>query len=224
MSTLQQLRAQFYQTIEETETDSHFSAEEANGLLNQAIPLIAGVIHYPRDLVGVQVEENIPAYTPPSDFLYLRTAYFGDTSIVRDVRPLKVYKEETLKEIEPSWLNENADTAGRPDKLMLLDRHTLLIHPFPNAEHSAAGKRLIIGYVFIPNKLTSDSSEPDFPLIYHDCIQFYAAGLAYVGKLSNKDKAAQMMGMFEKQIKGRSPSAEIEAAETLRMQWGYMDD
>ena len=52
--------------------------KKLNDFINQAIGFSATQLEYPRDFTDIQVEEGVPGYTLPDDFIFLRTAYFGD--------------------------------------------------------------------------------------------------------------------------------------------------
>lgn len=226
MSTRATIRTQFYQTISEDESDSHITTSEANGYIDQALPLIAPAISYPRKYdTGTQITAGTRDYAVASDFISLVSAYFGDAdNLSGDVLPLEITREEVLKYKFPSWLDNSTSARGRPHTVILKDRSTLRLFPTPDSASGATGKKLYTIYVYKPVALSSDSSEPDFPEIFHDSIQFYAAHLAYLGKLDNANHAVLMLKKFDDYIARVGPIAVKESPELLRLQWGHKDE
>lgn len=156
------------------------------------------MVKKPIDHIEFQLETK-PAYTLPSDAVILLTAYFGDVSIKGDVRPLKIIPEEALREIFPSWLDENSGSRGVPQYVTLIDRTTVLVTPTPDANASASGKKLHIGYCYQPAILTSDSDSIDLPIVYHDLVSQYAAHLCWLTKLAKPEIGIALIGqMMEK--------------------------
>jgi len=151
------------------------------------------LVKYPRDMIEWQVEEGKPSYTLPADSIIIRTAYFGNKSIGGDVLPLQIMPEEALKAINPSWLSEDTSSRGRPSKIILLDKSTVLINPTPDSSESVSGKKLQVGYVYEPADMAADSDIPDIPLAYHDFIAEYAFHLCLAGKLNLYEKAVSVL-------------------------------
>ena len=139
MSTLSQVRKLARVKISQIdEGNTDFTNPELNGFINEGQRFLGVLVKKPTDHVDVAVELDTPAYSLPSDAILLATAYFGDVSASGDVRPLSILTEEALKEIAPSWLDESVSSQGRPQRIILLDRRTVLIHPRPNV--AEAGK------------------------------------------------------------------------------------
>lgn len=198
-----QLTTRVYNLINEAEGgDTHFpDATVIHGYLNEAAEFAAVFIEYPRDLVSVQVEAGKGSYANPEDNLLLRTAYFGDSSIKADIKPLKIVSEETLASIYPSWLDAHADSrADRPEYLIQLDRQTIHVFPIPNAVGGASGKKIWLNYNYVPAAMTSDNNTPDVPVPYHNLLPLYAAHLCYLGRLNNKDMALNLYDNFMKKV------------------------
>ena len=221
--TLSQIRDEVRLLIDEEADDSHFTNSELNDFINQAIGFSATQLEYPRDFTDIQVEEGVPAYTLPDDFIFLRTAYFGDKSLGNDVRPLTIVSEETLSAIRRSWLDETTANRGRPARLMMLDKQTVFLDPTPNADESVTGKKLIMDYIFHPGNLTSDSQEPNLPVPYHNLIQYYAAHLCYLGRLLNPQQASILRQKFNDETTLLKHIVEKETKGGLAWQWGFSD-
>lgn len=220
MSTRQQIRAQVRAILDQpTEATSNFTDAVLNEFINQSIRFTGPLIEYPRDFVNTQVDENVGAYTLPSDCLIIRTAYFGNPATGNDVRPLRIVSEETLRAIVPSWMDSSSASNGRPNYLIEMDRMTVFIYPKPIAAESTAGKMLTLDYVYVPAALSSDADEPDLPVPYHDLLQFYVAHLCYM-KLNDLKNSVPMFQQFTAKIKALEPAVTKETKEGLAFQWG----
>lgn len=188
MATLQQLRGDVIDYLKETASDTHFTTERLNAYLNRSVETTAIISESSEDSIDLAVEQNIGAYTLPSDNLLIVDAYFGDKNKTNDLKPIKVYSKEVLKNINPFWLDETSSTTGEPLRLTQLDRMTVFIDPRPNADNAA--KRLVLYYVFLPAPMVADGNEPNLPLIFHRILPFYALFLAY-GVLKNPKMSAK---------------------------------
>jgi hypothetical protein len=194
MSTLGQGRALLRDFISQEDTgNTDFSDSELTGYLNSGTRFLGALVKHPRDMVEIQAEEGKPAYNLPSDAVIIRTAYFGDVSISGDVLPLSIGTEESLKAQVPSGLDQSTYSRGRPQRIILWDRNTVLLNPTPNASESASGKKLHLGYVYQPGLMVADGDEPDLPIVYHDFIPEYAFYLCLMGKLNMPDKGAMVL-------------------------------
>src|SRR3990167_10559297 len=223
--TLITIRSDSYNLIDEVEGNSHVSADQMNGFINEAIQKIAVKVHQPRKFdSGTQVAQDDADYDAPSDFLYLVGAYFGNEEIANDKVTLKIVRESGLKYMNPGWLDRTDSSQGRPDKLIFVDRNTFMLDPRPNAAESATGKKLWLYYAYLPSTLSSDSGNPDLPDAYHDTIKYYAAYLAYLGKLNNPIMAASCLKIFENELEDRAEYADKEAEELMAFQFGYEDE
>lgn len=225
--TLGQLRQSVYSMLREdnpasvTTPNTNFPQSSViDGFLNEGCEFAAVFIEYPRNLVTVTTQNNVGSYANPVDNLVLRTAYFGDTSLPGDVRPLKVIAEETLKTIYPSWLDQSVNgTASRPEFLIQLDRLTVHIFPRPNV----SGKSLILNYNYNPSPMVNDSDIPDLPIPYHDLITLYALHLAYYS-LQKPELSVQFYKDFMEKVQKLKSAVTKETKEGLSFQWGYSDD
>lgn len=193
MATLSQIRSLVRQFISQTNTaNTDFTDPELNGYINMSARFLGALVKHPRRLSEIQVEEGKAAYTLPSDAVIIRTAYFGTVSD-GDTRPLTVLTEEGLKEQVPSWLSENSSDYGRPSRMILLDRTTVVVNPTPSASESVTGKKLRIGYVYQPAVLSADADVPDLPIVYHDLIPEYTNHLCCMGKLKEYEKGVSIL-------------------------------
>lgn len=222
--TLGQLRQSVYSLLREenpnvvtTDPNTNFTDKSViDGFLNEGAEFAAVFIEYPRNLVTVTTQNNVGSYANPVDNLVLRTAYFGDTTLAGDVKPLKIVSEETLKEIYPSWLDQSTSgTASRPEYLIQLDRLTVHIFPRPNA----SGKSLILNYNYNPAPMVNDSDVPDLPIPYHDLIPLYALHLAYYS-LQKPELSAQFYKDFMAKVQLLKSAVTKESKEALSFQWG----
>lgn len=226
---LSDIRSQVYSLLRETSsTDSNFTDAQINSFINQTVKLLVPIIEQPRKFSsGTQVTQGTGGYTVPSDFVMLKTAYFGDESINGDSRPLQFVTEQVLRAVYPSWRSTATANQDRPRYIMLLDDDTFYIYPTPSAVESASGKKLVYSYLFLPADLSSDSDIPDLPLTYHDLIKFYAAYLCYLN-MGNKDTAVLMYKSFMEQHKLIQSASTIESEENLSFSWvgdsNEMDD
>lgn len=225
--TLGQLKAIFYGLIQEDNPASipnpntHFpDSTVVAGFLNQGAEFAAVFIEYPRDLVSVQAQSGIGSYPNPADNLLLRTAYFGDSSIVGDIKPITITTEETLKTIYPSWLDQTSSgTADRPQYLIQIDRNTVHIFPRPNAAGSATGKKLWLNYNYVPASMVNDSDVPDLPVPYHNLLPFYAVHLAAI-PLKDAPLSIQMYNQFMQKVNLIKSAVTKESKDNLGFSWG----
>lgn len=219
--TRNQIRTQIRALIDQPDSsNSRFTDDQLNEYIDEAVNYTAVFIEYPRDFIEIQVEQNIGAYTLLTDTLVVRTAYFGDKTISGDLRPLTIISEETLKELYPSWYETNSNTNSRPQYLILMDRNTIYVHPKPDANNSAAGKKIVLDYIYNPAALSDDSSIPDLPVPYHGILQLYAGHLAYL-RLNNADLSAKLLQMYRDKIKELKSTVTKETSEGLAFQFGY---
>lgn len=219
--TLATLRNKVRALIREDDTtNTHFTDSVINGFLNEGSEFSAVFIEYPRDLVSVQVQNNVGSYANSDDNLLVRTAYFGNPQIGGDIRPLTIVSEETLREQFPSWLDETANaTSDRPSYMIQLDRHTVHIFPRPNAIGSASGKMLWLNYNYVPAAMVNDSDVPDLPLPYHNLLPLYALHLAYIA-LQNVPLAKEMYTEFMEKVQRIKSAVTKETKEGLSFSWG----
>lgn len=224
MSNLGQIRSLSRVKISQTdENNTDFSNTELNGFANEGVRFLGALVKKPIDHVEIQVQQDYPAYTLPSDAILLNTAYFGDLSIQGDVRPLTIITEEGLKEVRPSWLDDNISSQGRPAYIVLIDRVTVLINPRPNAAEGAGGKKLHIGYIYQPGILTNDSDTPDLPIVYHDLIADYIHYMCCLSKLNKPDLATQLLSQLIDKAKKLEPLI-IKESTSFGFTWGHSID
>jgi hypothetical protein len=221
MSTLGQSRALTRDFISQEDTaNTDFTDSELNGYSNMGVRFLGALVKHPRDMVEIQVEEGKPAYNLPSDAVIIRTAYFGDVSVSGDVLPLFIGTEESLKVEAPSWLDESTASRGRPQRIILWDRNTVLVNPTPNAAQAAAGKKLHLGYVYQASPLVADGDEIDLPLVYHDLVAEYAFYLCLMSKLNMPDKAAMVLKTLMDKAKKLENLIVKEMEGALGFVWG----
>lgn len=195
--TLAQLRVSTREKIKQSSADNgDYTQSELDVLINEAVKYCAVLAEWPKAEVHVQVTNDDPTYSLPSDFLIAIDVYFGDSDIYGDVAPLRIGSLQELKELYPNWIDSTDSSKGRPAMAVRFDRSTLLIHPRPDATESATGKKYHLYYVKYPAALSADSDTPDLPDSYHDLVPFWAAYLAYTGKVSDFEKAKQIKKEF----------------------------
>lgn len=79
---------------------------------------------------------------------------------------------------------------------------TITVHPRPDSAAAASGKKIILERTYYPIDLSSDSSSPELPVVYHDLLKFYVAYLCYSGKLKDPNELApRKLKLFQEQIK-----------------------
>lgn len=224
MSTLSQIRTLVRTYITETDTtNTNFIDTELNGFINEGIRFLGALVKKPIDHATVQVEENVPAYTLPTDAVLLMTAYFGNPATNGDVVPIRIVPEEELREMFPAWMDTTTSTQGRPQFAVLLDRRTILIHPRPNATEAVSGKTLRVGYVYQPAVISSDASEPDLPIVYHDLVAQYGAHMCYMSKLNKPDLGAALLTQVLSKAK-KLENLIVKDSDALGFHWGsYVD-
>ena len=193
MSTLNQINTLTRIYISQTDSaNSDFTDNELTGFANEGIRFLAGLVKKPSDIVSWQAEAGKAAYQLPDDFIIMKTSYFGDTTLAGDTTTLIQTTEEALKEENPGWMEETVSSRGKPRKIILLDRTTILVYPTPDAANSVSGKKIHINYVYQPAPLVNNSDEADLPLVYHDLISKYSAHMCYMSKL-NKPELGQAL-------------------------------
>lgn len=219
MATLAQIRSRLLNEISQVAGNTDFSDSELNGFINEGITFGATLLQWPYDIMDVQVELGIPIYTLPADTLMLREAYFGNRTTAGDVKPLKIYTEATLKELNPNWLDNTNSTRGRPARVCLLDKSSVLLDPRPDVDNSASGKRLYVSYVYYPAALAADGDLPVLPLGTHDFLSIYGAHKCYAGKLNNPQLSAAKLQEFLSKLKLLEPKVD-RPVQQLAFHWG----
>lgn len=217
------IRSTAFGLISQVEGSGDFSTAEMNSYADEGVRFLSTLVKWPRDKVEVQVELNTPAYTLPSDFVLLMSAYFGDVSIGGDVQPLEIMTEESLTSLNRSWLDESSQNTGVPRRIILLDRQTVVIDPKPDAASSASGKKLILTYVYSPASMANDSDEPDMPVSFHDLIPMYVQYKCYLGRLNKPELASALLKNIVDQSKLLEPVVTKEFTP-LAMTWGARAD
>lgn len=222
--TLATLDAEFLEKIAESSSNSHFTAAERYGFINEAIQKIAVTSHHPRKLdSGTQGIAGTADYDAASDFVYLVRAFYGDASISGNIQPLKVMHAQAMGDMVPSWIETGSQAWGMPRIIIPMDRNTHRLFPTPDATNAATGRKLWRIYSYMPATVALTTDIPDLPDVYHDCIKYYAAYLANAGRLQNPEEAALMIKLFDKEIEERSPDADMEAEELQRFTWSYRE-
>lgn len=218
MATLTQLRAKTYALLREDSTNTHFSDTTViDGFLNEGLEFAAVFIEYPRTLVSVVSQVNVGSYSNPTNNLIVRTAYFGNSAVSGDIKPLKFVTEETLREIYPSWLDQTSAGQGRPQYIMQLKRDTL--HIFPRPDTTNAGKSIWLNYNYVPTAMSADSDTPDLPTPYHNLLPIYALHLAYIA-LQNLPVSEKMYTDFMEKVNRIKNAVTVESSENLGFSWG----
>lgn len=189
-----------------------------NKYINQATRFTAGFIENPRKFTNLPAVLGQSQYTVPTDTMLIRTAYFGNVALEGDVQPLILLTEETLSETKRNWLETTSSNRGRPSRLFVYDRTTIFIDPAPDSSN-VTSKNIILGTVYVPVELSSDSDTSDLPLIYQDIIQFYAASLFYLSQ-ENPASAKMMEEEFTTKLKALQATASKEIRQQ-GFQWGY---
>ena len=224
MATLSQIRSLLRQKISQTDTgNTDFTDSELNGFINQSQRELGAHVKKPIAHFQVQVQQDYPAYTLPTNAILLATAYFGDLSIQGDVRPLMIMTEEALKEINPQWLDAHVSSQGRPYRIILLDRTTVVVNPRPDAAESQSGKKIHIGYVYQPVDLSADSDIPDIPLVYHDLLADYAYQFCLFSKLKDPVLGQAILANILAKAKNYAPLIEKESV-SFGFAWGHSID
>lgn len=224
MATLSQIRTTVRQYISQTDTaNTDFTDSELNGYINMGTRYMGALVKQPRRLSEIQVEEGKAAYTLPSDAVIVRTAYFGSVTD-GDAVPLSVMTEEALKSENPNWLSEATSDRGRPLRLILLDRTTVVVNPTPSATESASGKKLRVTYVYQPAVLSADGDTPDLPIVYHDFISEYANHLCCMSKLKEPEKGLAILQTLDAKAKKFENLIVKDTEAGFGFTWGDVPD
>lgn len=218
--TLQQLRSRTLDFLRETASDSHFTTDQLNGYLNDAQEYVALVTSPPEDLVTVAVETNKGSYLLPSDNILITSAFYGDSTISNNVRPLTIISKINAKHMFPSWLDETTQTTGEPTHLWYLDNSSIFVYPRPNSEQT--GKRILMYYGFSPTLMTADGDVPSVRNNYHSLLPKYACRMAYYA-LSNPVMAKEMMNAFLQDLSQIKSTVEKEAEENFAFKWSVRE-
>lgn len=222
MATRGTIRTQCRVEISQTDSaNSDYSDSELNSLIDEAVTFAATLVEYPREYKEITPVDGTADYDITSSALTYNTikvlsAYFGDSSISGDMRPLEVLTEQKLKAIDPAWLDRSSDSKGDPLYLIQKTKSTVTLHPRPDSTAAASGKKLVLNRVYSPASISSDSTSPDLPVAYHDLLKFYVSYLCYSGKLRNSDLAAKKLKIFTEQIGVLKPVVDREMEEALR--------
>ena len=204
MATRSAIRSLVRTYISQTDTgNTDFTDSDLNGFIDEAVRKLAAIVKKPTKRTSFQVTDGTATYaiaTYAADLILPTKAYFGNPAIGRDVKPLRIIPEESLAELNPSWLETTSDSKGRPEYL-IKDGTDLRIHPRPDATEGASGKLVYLTFVYQPAAIASDSAEPDMPLVYHDLVSIYAAHLCWGTKLNNVEKADYYLNLVYAQAK-----------------------
>ena len=178
MATRGQLREQTYGHLKETEANSNFTPEQINLYLNISQRYLGTLCEYPRDIVSVSGDSSAESYTLPSDFLFMRMAWFGDSSVEGDIDELDIVSDKTLSFMYPNWLENTDKVRGKPLYASILDHTSFIVYPKVSAEFN--GKPISFSYCFSPRPMSVDTDEPQLPISFHDGLPLYACHLCYL--------------------------------------------
>lgn len=222
MATLSDTRTLVRQAISQPDSGtSDFTDAELNNFIDQGVRYLGALVKKPLKRTSFQVTVDVATYaiaTYASDLVIPTKAYFGDTSIPGDVRPIRVIPEEELAEISPSWLDAATSSQGKPSYLVR-DGANILIYPRPNVAESATGKKVYLSYVYQPAALASDVTALDLPIAYHDLVKDYAVHLCYMGKLNNQKQALAVKAQVVIDAK-KLETLIIKESESPGFHWG----
>ena len=221
MSTLQQLRADVQLLLLEQDK-THFTPAELNGFINRAVEITALLSETATDSIEFTAEYAVGGYTLPSDNVLIKNAYFGDKNTLNDLKPLDIYVQETLRNINPYWLDETTSSLGQPKRLLLLDRVTVFLDPRPNTEFST-NKKLILYYIFQPTAMSQDSQQPNIALGFHSMLKFYALYLCYLA-LKNVEMSTKAYNDYIAHYKLLSQTLTKGADEVFRFHFNFKEE
>ncbi len=225
MATQSDTRTLIRQAISQADASiSDFSDAELNGFIDQGVRYLGALVKKPIKRTSFQVTLGTASYaiaTYAPDLIIPTKAYFGDTSIVGDVKPIRVLPEEELAELSPAWLDTTSSNQDRP-RYLVRDGANLLISPAPNVAESAAGKKIYLSYVYQP-AVSSDALALDLPIVYHDLVKDYAVHLCYMGKLNNKDQGLTIKAQIQQDAK-KLETLIIKDSESFGFSWGSSID
>lgn len=225
MATGSDTRTLIRQAISQSDAStSDFSDAELNGFIDQGVRYLGALVKKPIKRTSFQVTLDTGSYlisTYASDLVIPTKAYFGDVTIPGDVRPLRIIPEEELAETSPSWLDASSSSQGNPNYL-IRDGANLLIVPRPNAAASAIGKKVYLSYVYQP-AASSDSTQLDLPIVYHDLVKDYAVHLCYMGKLNNTQHGLAIKQQIAADAK-KLETLIVKESESPGFHWGSVID
>lgn len=208
-----------------TASTSDFADSELNGFVDQGIRFLAPIVKKPIKRTSFQVAVDTANYavaTYASDLIIPTKAYFGDTTIPGDVKPMRIIPEEELAEMHPGWLDATSSSQDRP-RILVRDGANILIYPRPTTAESAVGKKVFLSYIYQPTALTVDGSTLDLPIVYHDLVASYATHLCYVGKLNNTEKGLAIKAQVVIDAK-KLENLIIKESESPGFYWGNAID
>ena len=212
--------------ISQTDTNNtDFTNADLNGFIDEATRKLAAIVKKPIKRVSFQVTDNVASYaiaTYTPDLIIPTKAYFGDVSISGDVEPMAIITEEALAELSPSWLETTSNSKGKPIYLVR-DGANLVIAPRPNSTEGATGKKVYITYVYQPAAISSDSAEPDMPIVYHELLAKYVAHLCYLTKLNKPDLATSLLSQIYDEARKFSELI-VKEAVPFGFSWGSFVD
>ena len=229
MATRSAIRTSAFSAISQTEGSADVSTAEMNGFIDEGVRFLAPLIKWPRkfdvlsSITSPALTAGTSKYALFTDAILIRTAYFGDKTISGDVRPLDILTEEALESFRPNWLEQTSQNQGTPKRIILYDRSNIWLDPAPATADVAAGKQLLLGYVYLPADLSGDSSSPDLPTTYHDLVTDYAIYKCYNGKLNNSAEAERILQSILSRSKILEPVITKEM-EQIAMAWGNADN
>lgn len=222
MSSLGTIRQQVLDLIRQSATDTQVSTTQLNSWINLALELAATIIEWPRKkIVAANPAQGVSTIAKPSDFISLYDAYYGDPAVSGDIRPMTIITMETLKDLNPRWLDATSSNQGRPQYIAHLDQSNFTIVPAPDSVN--AGKPLTIIYVYNQAALAADSDVPVLPLVFHDILQFLAAHF-YYENMTDPKMAKEMLDNFN-ELSTKIKLSQTKETTHYELQWGAdLDD
>lgn len=207
MANLTALRTSVRRLIgEEDVNDTHFTTEEIDAYINEAILFLGVEMEWPLQTSTAVGMENQALYSLPSDFVSLVDVYYDDRKLVSVDR-------EDLAALNVAWQDA---PSGTPKYVYKADNFVIGLHPEPDAVN--AGLLIQIQYIQVPATIIEEGDAPDLHQAYHLCLPYYAAAKCEA-KVENDKKAKSNMDLFE--LHRRMLMARVQRFDGGSMRWKF---
>lgn len=210
MAALSTLRTRVRKYIsEEDSTNSHFTNDELDDYLNQAVTFLGTQMEWPEQVDQASAVAEQTLYELPTDFVALVDVYFDSTK-------LQVLERGDLGQINPSWQD---DESGTPRVVYRNNRNIIGLYPTPDT--SQDGKIIQIQYIYLPATLSDDADVPDLHEAFQMCLPFYAAFICDYS-LGNMKQSDVHLAKYEYHKKALMSKIQKYSDDLLRFRWSTL--
>lgn len=193
---------------EEDSSNSHFTDDELNDYLNQAVIFLGTQMEWPVQIETTAAVQDQALYQLPSDFVSLVDAYFDNSK-------LRILDRADMGGVSTVW---QQDPSSTPKVLYRASQSVFGLYPPPDSTQS--GKLVQIQYIQMPATLSQDADIPDLHDAFHICLPFYAAFICDY-KLGNDKKSELHLQRYEQHRKALMSKVQNFSDDIKRFRWAW---